>query len=184
MNELTLEWQEGSQLRQEIISQHQPSKHPGTIRLGRDPAQCDIVLSHPTVSGLHIEIFFSPPQDSFKVRNLRGESNPPMIDGQLLPEGEQFLSEGSTIQLGQMLLRVTEISSGVPPTVIMPPQAPIRSSTTTPAIASPTAPPNLWAKVSELRSYFPLREAKSALRELRSFSSECGKRPDSSEIRK
>uniref|UniRef100_A0ACD5GV61 FHA domain-containing protein n=1 Tax=Desertifilum tharense IPPAS B-1220 TaxID=1781255 RepID=A0ACD5GV61_9CYAN len=183
MNELTLEWQEGSQLRQEIISQHQPSKHPGTIRLGRDPAQCDIVLSHPTVSGLHIEIFFSPPQDSFKVRNLRGESNPPMIDGQLLPEGEQFLSEGSTIQLGQMLLRVTEISSGVPPTVIMPPKHP--SGHLLPHLRSRRPqPPNLWAKVSELRSYFPLREAKSALRELRSFSSECGKRPDSSEIRK
>lgn len=58
MNEITIEWQEAGQIRQETIRNNQNSKIPCMIRLGRDPMQCDIVLSDPTVSGLHIEIFF------------------------------------------------------------------------------------------------------------------------------
>lgn len=139
MNEITLEWQDGSQLRREVISQGQPSKNPGTVRLGRDPARCDIVLLHPTVSGLHVEIFFSLQQDCFKVRNLRGESNPPMIDGKLLPQGEISLLEGSTLCLGQLVLNVIEVSSEIAPTIILPPLGVVGSPSPNPVI-TPTVP--------------------------------------------
>lgn len=52
MNELTLEWLEAGRNHTQKIYEQQPSKNPGTVRIGRDSAQCDIVLSHPTVSGL------------------------------------------------------------------------------------------------------------------------------------
>ncbi|MFB2894277.1 FHA domain-containing protein [Aerosakkonemataceae cyanobacterium BLCC-F50] len=125
MNEITLEWQETSQLRKAIIGAQQLSKHPGTVRLGRDPLQCDIVLTHPTVSGLHVEIFFNQNCNCFQVRNLR-QSNPPMVDGKNLIQGEMSLSQGSTICLGQIEIKVVAVmlaGSSVPPTILMPPNS-------------------------------------------------------------
>ncbi|WP_200906258.1 FHA domain-containing protein [Limnoraphis robusta] len=52
MNELTLKWIEANQLHIQTFKEEQPSKYPGRIRIGRDPHRCDVVLSHPTVSGL------------------------------------------------------------------------------------------------------------------------------------
>lgn len=124
MNEITLEWQEISKLRKEIIQDQQVSKNPGTVRLGRDPVKCDIVLTHPTVSGLHIEIFFNPNCACFQVRNLR-QSNPPVVDGKILIQGEMSLAQGSTICLGQTEIKVVAISlagSTVPPTILLSPQ--------------------------------------------------------------
>jgi hypothetical protein len=125
MNTLTLQWYDGSQLKTQTIHEQQPSKHFGTIRIGRDPFRCDIILSHPTVSGLHVEIFFNPQQQSFFIRNLR-EQNPPLINGQRLTKGEIPLSEGSVIYLGQQELKVIAVSlsvaSSVPPTILTPPQ--------------------------------------------------------------
>lgn len=126
MNEITLEWQEAGQISRETIRDNQPSKHPGTIRLGRDPLQCDIVLSDPTVSGLHIEIFFNTQYQCFALRNLR-DTNPPVVDGRQIQHGEAFLSTGSSIYLGQLELTVVAISRPIPnnsisPTILMPPQ--------------------------------------------------------------
>lgn len=125
MHEIILEWQEISQLRKEVIRDRQLSKNPGTVRLGRDPLQCDIVLTHPTVSGLHVEIFFNQNCNCFQVRNLR-QSNPPMVDGKNLIQGEMSLSEGSTICLGQIEIKVVAVTlagSSVPPTILMPPNS-------------------------------------------------------------
>ncbi|MFB2879196.1 FHA domain-containing protein [Floridanema aerugineum] len=125
MNEITLEWQETSQLRKAIIGDRQLSKHPGTVRLGRDPLQCDIVLTHPTVSGLHVEIFFNQNCNCFQVRNLR-QSNPPMVDGKNLIQGEMSLSQGSTICLGQIEIKVVAVTlagSSVPATILIPPNS-------------------------------------------------------------
>ncbi|MEM7552819.1 MAG: FHA domain-containing protein [Cyanobacteria bacterium P01_A01_bin.84] len=125
MNSLTLHWDdEGKQKRQTIYDQ-QPSKNYGTVRLGRDPLRCDIVLTNPTVSGLHIEIFFDSQQRQFLLRNLRSQ-NPPLVDGQQLVKGELPLFRGSKIHLGQQFLQVSEVSipptnSHLPPTVIAPP---------------------------------------------------------------
>ena len=109
LHELTLEWFEGEQHRAQVIRERQPSKNPGTFRIGRDPAACDLVLSEPTLSRLHVEIFFNPQQQCFYLRSLR-ESNPPMVNGQSLPTGEVVLNQGSSLRLGQMELKVTAIT--------------------------------------------------------------------------
>lgn len=126
MNEMTLGWTDANQVRTQTIREHQSSKSPGTIRIGRDPARCDIVLNDPTVSGLHVEIFFNPQLSGFYLRNLR-QSNPPQVNGQNLVEGEIVLNQGSTIYLGQLELRVVSVSLAVfniPPTILIPPSTP------------------------------------------------------------
>ncbi|PMB26660.1 peptide-binding protein [Fischerella thermalis CCMEE 5198] len=144
MNALTLQWQDAGQIKIQKIHEKQPSKNPGTIRIGRDPVRCDIVLSHPTVSGLHVEIFFNAQQQRFLMKNLR-EHNPPLVDGQKLVQGEIPLREGSIIYLGQQLLKVTEISvpggSTVPPTILTPPQPHATNPPPVP-VAQPQAHPN------------------------------------------
>lgn len=125
MNQLTLEWQDSGQQQTQIISDQQASKNPGTIRIGRDPVRCDIVLSHPTVSGLHVEIYFNTWQQRFFLRNLR-ETNPPWVDGGRLDVPEVALNQGTTIYLGEVQLKITAVSiveSNVPPTVLISPHA-------------------------------------------------------------
>ncbi len=124
MAELTLAWTEQHQHKSQTIVDQQQSKHPGTVRIGRDPARCDIVLTDPTVSGLHIEIFFNFQQQNFYLRNLRS-TNPAVVDGKVVTTGEVSLRQGSTIYLGQLALTVITINSvnlGVPATIVIPPQ--------------------------------------------------------------
>ena len=109
VHELTLGWSEAGRRRTQSIRNQQASKNPGTVRIGSDPAQCDIVLSEPTVSGLHVEFFFNSQQERFYLRNLH-QSNPVIVDGQYLPVGEVALHQGSNIRLGQLVLRVTAIT--------------------------------------------------------------------------
>ncbi|MBW4454121.1 MAG: FHA domain-containing protein [Nostoc indistinguendum CM1-VF10] len=121
MNALTLQWHDAGQDRTQSIYEQQPSQNRGTVRIGRDPLRCDIVLSHPTVSGLHVEIFFHHQQQRFYIRNLRSQ-NPPLIDGRQLVQGEVPLTEGTNISLGQIQLKVTKISIGsIPVTILLPP---------------------------------------------------------------
>ncbi|AHJ30690.1 FHA domain-containing protein [Nodularia spumigena CS-584] len=125
MNALTLQWHDTGQDRVQNIYEQQPSKNPNTVRIGRDPLRCDIVLSNPTVSGLHVEIFFHTQQQCFYIRNLRSP-NPPIIDGQQLIQGEMPLNQGSIIYLGQAKLQVTNVAiNNIPPTILAPPQPPI-----------------------------------------------------------
>jgi hypothetical protein len=126
MHELILAWTEAGVLKSQKIQEQQPSKHPGTVRIGRDPTQCDIIITHPTVSGLHIEIFFNQTAQSFYLRNLR-PINPPLVDQQSIIEGEISLREGSSICLGQVELKVIAITGTektILPTIITPPQPP------------------------------------------------------------
>ena len=139
MNELTLEWLEAGHQRKQIIRDKQLSKNPGTVRLGRDPLRCDIVLTHPTVSGLHVEIFFNPDLNCFQVRNLR-QSNPPVVDGKNLIYGELTLTQGSSVHLGETEIKVSAVSiaaSSVPPTILLSPKSRQKLSQ-----AAPTAAPN------------------------------------------
>ncbi|MBW4635370.1 MAG: FHA domain-containing protein [Iphinoe sp. HA4291-MV1] len=131
MNALTLQWYDAGQQKTQKIHEHGPSKNHGTVRIGRDPLRCDIVLSHETVSGLHVEIYFHTQQQRFFIRNLR-EPNPPLVDGQRLVQGEVALYEGSIIYLGQQELKVIAVSipaatSSVPVTVLSPPQPQVRN---------------------------------------------------------
>jgi pSer/pThr/pTyr-binding forkhead associated (FHA) protein len=78
MNQLTLDWLEAGQPKQQILSDQQITKIPGTTRIGRDATQSDIVIADMTVAPCHVEIFFNPQQQCFYLRNLR-KTNPPVI---------------------------------------------------------------------------------------------------------
>ncbi|OYE02625.1 FHA domain-containing protein [Nostoc sp. 'Peltigera membranacea cyanobiont' 232] len=118
MNALTLQWHDAGQDITQNIYEQQPSKNPGTVRIGRDPLRCDIIVSNPTVSGLHVEIFFNSQQQRFYIRNLRSP-NPPLVDQQQLVQGELPLREGSIIKLGQMEVKVTAIAiNSIPATIL------------------------------------------------------------------
>lgn len=109
IRELTLSWVEGGEQKKQVIREGQPSKNPGTFRLGRNPSLCDLVLSDATVSGLQAEIFFQPQQDSFFIRSLR-ETNPLIVNGQSLPVGEVPLNQESNFKLGKVDFQVTAIT--------------------------------------------------------------------------
>ncbi|GAB4241056.1 MAG: hypothetical protein Kow00121_67330 [Elainellaceae cyanobacterium] len=109
MNELTLEWVEANQVKTQIIADRQPTKVPGLFRIGRDPVRCDLVLQHPTVSKLHVEIFFSSQQNTFYLRNLR-DTNPPVVDQHRVTQATVPLRQGSTILLGELEVRVKAIA--------------------------------------------------------------------------
>jgi ssDNA-binding Zn-finger/Zn-ribbon topoisomerase 1 len=82
-------------------------------------------LSHPSVSGLHVEIFFNQELQEYAVRNLR-ESNPPLVDGKILPRGEAKLRLGSRIHLGEVeieVVKVTQVQVAAPQTVLLGPPA-------------------------------------------------------------
>ncbi len=145
LHELTLEWLEAGQLRTYTIYENQPSKNPGTIRIGRDPQICDIVVTDPTVSGLQVEVFFNPQQQLFYVRNLR-QSNPAIVNGQSLSVGEVTISQGSNLRLGQLDLRVTSVAvqqypSGYTPPTPLPKPIPSRPIDPTLHPSSPSPPP-------------------------------------------
>ncbi|GAB1544929.1 hypothetical protein NUACC21_76050 [Scytonema sp. NUACC21] len=108
LHELTLQWFEDRQYRTQTILENQLTKNPGTFRIGRDPGMCDLVFSEPTVSRLHVEIFFNTYQKCFYLHSLN-QNNPPVVDGQVLMTGEALLQEGSILRLGQMELRVASI---------------------------------------------------------------------------
>lgn len=140
-HELLLEWVEGEKLKTQPIRENQPSKNPGTVRLGRDPAVCDIVLSEPTVSGLHAEIFFNPQDNNFYLRSLR-ESNPPIVDRQPLPTGEVVLHPGSNLRLGELALRVIAIElKPLPRARKYTPTQIVQQFTTPPQPVAPTRQP-------------------------------------------
>jgi hypothetical protein len=126
MHELILEWQEAYQKRMATIRDGQPSKNPGSVRIGRDPVKCDLVISDLTVSGLHVEIFFDNATHTFVLRNMR-DSNPPTVNGRQVIHGEIPLSQGSTIYLGQVIVTVLAVSLAPPnnpiqQTIILPPK--------------------------------------------------------------
>ncbi len=101
MSELFLEWNEAGAIQTQTISK--------SATVGRDPSRCTLLLSHPTVSGLHAMIYFRDSDGQFYLRNLR-DSNPPVVDGRNLLQGEAPLHKGSKIYLGQVLLTVTQVS--------------------------------------------------------------------------
>ncbi|MEG3848927.1 FHA domain-containing protein [Microcoleus sp. herbarium19] len=120
-NQLTLTWTEAGVRQTYTIQNGQPSKNPETVRLGRDPAKCDLVFSDSSVSGLHVEIFFDRELQEYAVRNLRS-SNPPLVDGKFLAHGEATLKSGSRIHLGQVeidVISVTEAAGEIPQTVLL-----------------------------------------------------------------
>ena len=60
---------------------------------------------------MHAEISFKSEWQRFYLRNLAAK-NPVRVDGGLLTDGEVAIYQGSMIQLGQILLNVSEIIMG------------------------------------------------------------------------
>lgn len=115
MYKLTLEWMEGHQERSQTFTPAQATKHQGTIRIGRDREQCDLVLSEGdrSLSRLHVEIFLNS-SNEFWVRNLTREQppakrNPVIVDGKTILDAEAPLKVGSQIQLGTIVLKIRTI---------------------------------------------------------------------------
>lgn len=124
MNQLTLEWIESSQNKSYTFEHSSTNHHPGTLKLGRDPSQCDLIFQDQTISGLQAEILFDPSSSEFRLRNLR-PSNPPRVDGNPLT-GEITLKVGTQIYLGRLRLTVTAITiaSSTPQTILFNPAPP------------------------------------------------------------
>lgn len=150
VHELTLEWAEAGQLFSKTIYPQQYTRHPGCFRIGRDPVRCDIVLSDITVSGLHVELFFNPADQRFYIRNLR-ETNPPLVDGQPLPQGERQLHLGSSLRLGQVELRVTAIDMKQ----YLPDQSPLLKSEPPTPTPEPITPIGKSAQAMALGNFQP-----------------------------
>ena len=121
MDAITLAWTEAGQRKTQTFVDTYSTKNPGTIRIGRDPAQCDAVLpslsaSDRTVSRLHVEIAFNPTHSSFYLRNLKPQ-NPVQVDGSAVTE-EAVLQEGSIIRLGKVEVEVAAVAA-VPATIFV-----------------------------------------------------------------
>jgi hypothetical protein len=161
MYEITIAWTEGEQEVAKTLHPWQARKQPGVIRIGRDPERCDWVLSHLTVSGLHVEIIFQPGQHQFYLRNLRPQ-NPPLIDGLRLEEGEVLLQVGSRIGLGQLELRVVTIAPIKTTVLLSPPLFPntpdLLSSLTPVVRLSPSAYGLQCPKCHQTSPYAQLQE--------------------------
>ncbi|MEO1620421.1 MAG: FHA domain-containing protein [Cyanobacteria bacterium J06632_3] len=78
------------------------------VMLGRDQQRCQLWLAHNTVSRVHAELSFKPDWQRFYLQNL-ALNNPARVDGGLITQGEAALYQGSVIQLGQILLQVSEV---------------------------------------------------------------------------
>lgn len=124
MSELILQWSESGRIKTCVISESQPTKVSGVFRLGRDPSKCDLVFRERSVSALHVEIFFRTEQHQTGIRNLR-PSNPALVDGRPLTQGEVFLRQGSRINLGRIELLVQSITfTHHSPGPVSPPKLP------------------------------------------------------------
>lgn len=139
MTELTLEWVEGGVSRSEQIQPNQPSKNPGTVRIGRDPQKCDIVLSDSSVSGLQAEVYYHAGSQTFYLRSLR-DTNPPIVNGQPITTGEVPLGTASTVSLGRVVLNARVSTGGFPPTEVSQPGVP-PTAVSSPAAAAPPSYP-------------------------------------------
>lgn len=149
-----LAWIEAGANRSQRIQPNQPSKNPGTIRLGRDAQRCDIVLTDSSVSGLQAEILYNAANQTFYLRSLR-DSNPPLLNGQPVTSTEVPLGHASTITLGRLVLNAQAVSgvgavpptqaspseSNIPPTVVTPQPQPWGASPPPPPAYSPPASP-------------------------------------------
>ncbi len=115
MFKVTLEWREGDQLQSRSISTTEPTKQVGKIRIGRDVAQCDVVLTDPdkTVSRLHAELFLNESDHMVTLRNLtrdqEGKQNPVIVDHHKVIHQEIPLSLGTSLQFGRVLVTLSDI---------------------------------------------------------------------------
>ena len=138
MNEIIISWEEQDTTKTKTIKEIQPSKNPGTVRLGREPANCDITFDDPSVSRLHVEIFYNSQDNKFYLRNLKA-SNPPIVDKKLIVKyAEVVLNNNSLICLGQTKIKVIYNANNIftSPTIL---QSPIPLNNNSTVLSPPDA---------------------------------------------
>jgi hypothetical protein len=123
MKELILTWNSGTATR--TIRSTQPGIPSHRFRIGRDPVTCDLVLPSVTqedltVSKLHVEIYFDPTSDTFYLRNLKGENNPPQLYGQRVYEAPVPIDKNGILQLGKRELQLAIVTFQEAPATIPP----------------------------------------------------------------
>jgi predicted component of type VI protein secretion system len=101
--ELHLLWLEGGIQRSQRVSSDRQLQRP--VKLGRDPLRSEVVINNPTVSGLHVAIYFDSTAEQFLISNLR-ETNPPLLNGKKLREQPMPLSHDCRLQLGEVMVTV------------------------------------------------------------------------------
>ena len=82
---LAIEYSIGQQVYQQKINALTQTKSQGIVTIGRDPANCDLVLADDTVSREHIKIYFDHRNHGLKLRNLTSNrpknANVAIVDG-------------------------------------------------------------------------------------------------------
>ena len=116
MYTLTIEYYIGTTLYQQTIEAFRQTRTKGKVIIGRDSKTCDIVISDPTnrVSRTHIQIDFDPYTFVFTLTNLTAHShkkNIAFVDGKQILNQTIEIRKGSTIQLGTIVIKVTELRS-------------------------------------------------------------------------
>ena len=105
MYTLTLEYSNGQGIQRQTINAEHETKTQGKVVIGRDPANCDFVVTDDTntVSRQHIEIEHESPKDNcLIVKNLTGNRsrpNPVIIDGKTVTNKSAKINSGSKIKL-------------------------------------------------------------------------------------
>jgi LPXTG-motif cell wall-anchored protein len=74
---------------------------PQGLKIGRDPASCQIVLSEPTVSREHAQLYVSGTNADFQIRNLSG-TNATYVNDRAIQEAT--LRPGDRIKIGNSVL--------------------------------------------------------------------------------
>src|SRR5262249_50411763 len=79
-------------------------KHPEGVVIGRDVDQCDVILSHPTVSRRHARLVLA--QYRLEVADM-GSTNGTSVDGAVVQPGVSWpVESGATLRIGDVELAV------------------------------------------------------------------------------
>ena len=164
MAKVTLAWTErGERATKTLEISAETNKHPGSIRIGRDPEQCDILLDCGRVSRLHAEISCDLVNRQCHLRNCR-DANPIYVDGKPLKTGTAILQTGTTFTLGTQHLEILRVEWPTSPTLVEAPAAdPKPAAPPEPVAASPVG--SVAKSFVSLSQYIPLAFAGSDLKE-------------------
>ena len=143
MSEITFAWTAGGQRVARTMRESDSTIVPGTIRVGRDPDRCDVVLPSVTerdrtVSRCHVEIVFDPNEFGYYLTNLRPH-NPVYIGGQVVTQ-PVLLHPGCIVQLGEVELAIDRVTA-VPQTAIAKPPGEQVTVLRQPPTPPPPVPP-------------------------------------------
>jgi ABC-type multidrug transport system ATPase subunit/pSer/pThr/pTyr-binding forkhead associated (FHA) protein len=92
---------------QMLMGRGQAPVEPGSLTLGRDPARCQVVLSHPSISGKHATVSRHP----LAITDHQSTSGTFVDRERVAANARRVLSPGSTVALGPVPLPLTLLES-------------------------------------------------------------------------